>query len=416
MLNRRNLFAFVALLLLPAGVNAQWGPISPEADAILKAVAEKHKTIEQCTGDYVIAVFTRVGRKTSMRQARLVFRLTKPNKLRAEVTSGDRHFSIVCDGQKVWTHYRESNKYMVEDAPLDIHGLFVRPMYAKLLEGMSRAITAPFALDPYAALVRNVQSAELVGLENFGKREAHHLLLRFKGNEEMNLWVDRETASILRARLGPEPGKGTITVYAQALPPSANPEVIALPAGYAFVAPADARRANDKNEFLQVELPGTPLHDFELNGLRKEQKWRLSELKGQVVALDFWATWCPPCRAELPKLQEIYQAHKDEGFLLLAINMMEDRGEVSRFLEAHKLSVPVAMDADGEVAGTYDVRGLPTLLLIDKAGRLRHTHVGYRSGMEAQIKREVEALLAEKWPAGDATEEPAESEKPAQDQ
>jgi len=117
----------------------------------------------------------------------------------------------------------------------------------------------------------------------------------------------------------------------------------------------------------------------------------LSDYEGQVVLVNLWATWCPPCKAEMPALNRFYEAHQDQGFVVLAVNSQEDAATVQRFVEANGFSFPVLLDSQAEVVGLYQVRGLPTSLIIDRDGVIRYIHTGAIT--EKQLEKIVKPLL-----------------------
>jgi len=108
--------------------------------------------------------------------------------------------------------------------------------------------------------------------------------------------------------------------------------------------------------------------DFTLTDLNDRQ-WTLKSLRGKVVLVNFWATWCPPCRKELPDLQELSQRFKDQGLIVLALSD-EDVAKVKPFVEARNLTYPVLLDAGGKVAKEYDVEGIPKTFVYDRDGKL----------------------------------------------
>jgi len=138
---------------------------------------------------------------------------------------------------------------------------------------------------------------------------------------------------------------------------------------------------------------GKPAPDFVLPDVNGKQV-RLSDLRGQVVLINLWATWCPPCRVEMPDLAAVYNAHKAEEFVILGVNDQERKETVTEFLARQSLPYPILLDPDSRVARAYGVSFLPASFLIDRRGVLRATFPGQsnREKLEAAIK----PLLAEK--------------------
>ncbi len=131
------------------------------------------------------------------------------------------------------------------------------------------------------------------------------------------------------------------------------------------------------------------------------QAVRLSAHRGRVVLVNVWATWCPPCREEMPSMEVLHQRLKDRGFVLLAVS--EDEGgpdAVKSFVEQTKVSFPVLLDPDGDVGRKYGVWGFPESFLVDREGRIVERVIGPRDwATPAQIAR-IEALLAAPQTAG----------------
>jgi peroxiredoxin len=118
---------------------------------------------------------------------------------------------------------------------------------------------------------------------------------------------------------------------------------------------------------------------------------RLSDYRGQVVLLNTWATWCPPCRAEMPDLEAYYQQHQVDGFVVLAVNSQENPDTVAAFLGEHDFTFPVLLDPEGEVMKEYGVLGLPTSFFIDRDGIMRGVWSGQLT--PERLKELVNPLL-----------------------
>lgn len=135
-----------------------------------------------------------------------------------------------------------------------------------------------------------------------------------------------------------------------------------------------------------------PAPDFTLSDLAGNPV-RLSDLRGQVVLVNVWATWCPPCRAEMPILQAAYEQYRERGFIVLAINLREDARTVTQYMEQGGLAFPALLDSDGSVSDAYQARVLPSSFFIDKGGVVRAVYRGPLS--RGIIGGTVEQLLAE---------------------
>lgn len=122
----------------------------------------------------------------------------------------------------------------------------------------------------------------------------------------------------------------------------------------------------------------------------------LSGLRGQVVMINFWASWCGPCRQEFPALDQIYAKYKPMGFALVGINVESEKSDAERFLSQQQVSFPILFDPDNQVSGSYGVRAMPTTVLVDRQGRLRWSHMAYKPGDEAKYIEQIRAALREK--------------------
>jgi peroxiredoxin len=122
---------------------------------------------------------------------------------------------------------------------------------------------------------------------------------------------------------------------------------------------------------------------------------RLSELRGQVVLINFWASWCSPCRQELPLLSKIYTQYRSAGFALLAVNVDDNRKDAEGMLQRLDLKFPTLFDGGKSVAKLYGVDTMPATLVIDRDGRVRYVHRGYYEGYERKYEQQVRELLKE---------------------
>jgi peroxiredoxin len=121
---------------------------------------------------------------------------------------------------------------------------------------------------------------------------------------------------------------------------------------------------------------------------------KLGDQRGKAVMVNFWATWCPPCREEMPAMERLYRRHRERGFVLLAVSVDTDAALVKPFLEGHKLTFPVALDPTMGLANAYGVRALPASFLIDRDGYLAALALGPRAWDNRAAHALVEGMLA----------------------
>jgi peroxiredoxin len=155
--------------------------------------------------------------------------------------------------------------------------------------------------------------------------------------------------------------------------------------------PAEVTRA-----FFQAGIPllrkRAPIIDFSLP-LLDGNFLTLSSLKRKVVFLNFWATWCPPCRQEMPSMETLYQRFKDLGLVLLAVDIQEKTNQVSAFIKEFGLTFPVALDSSGSITNKYGIRGIPATFIIDRDGSIILSTVGGRDWSDPAVVSAFEVLL-----------------------
>ena len=142
------------------------------------------------------------------------------------------------------------------------------------------------------------------------------------------------------------------------------------------------------------ELLNNPAPSFAGESVNGKGKVSSDSLKGKVVLVDFWATWCEPCKKSFPKLEELRVKYEASGFNIVAFSEDdEDGGSIGRFGQTYGVKFPLVWDKDKSMAGKYKPPNMPSSFLIDKNGVVRHVHMKYRDGDEKEIEAEVKSLL-----------------------
>ncbi len=121
----------------------------------------------------------------------------------------------------------------------------------------------------------------------------------------------------------------------------------------------------------------------------------LDQLKGQVVMLNFWASWCGPCRQEMPLLEQMHKRYSSLGFTLLGVNVEENTQDAEKWLTKTPVTFPVLFDKENKVSKLYDVNAMPSTVFIDRKGNVRYLHRGYKAGDESEYLNQIRALLKE---------------------
>ena len=140
---------------------------------------------------------------------------------------------------------------------------------------------------------------------------------------------------------------------------------------------------------------GEPAPNFTLNDADGNAV-SLGDLKGQVVMINFWASWCGPCRQEMPLLEQIHRKYEPLGFTLLGVNVEENSADGQAFLKDRPVSFPVLYDPENGISKLYDVVAMPSTVLIDRQGNVRYLHHGYKPGYENEYMDQIRALARER--------------------
>jgi peroxiredoxin len=122
---------------------------------------------------------------------------------------------------------------------------------------------------------------------------------------------------------------------------------------------------------------------------------KLSELRGKVILINFWASWCGPCRQEMPELDQLYQHYRSLDFTILGVNVEENSDAAKSLLKDIPVSFPVLFDNANTVSKLYKIKGMPSTIILDRDGNMRYMYMGYQRGYEQEYQKQVRALIRE---------------------
>jgi thiol-disulfide isomerase/thioredoxin len=369
---------------------------TPDARALLKETSEvllHHKSYQVDQR----AVIDMGGPLPTRLEMLVKIMVSSPGKLRIESTGKLGDSLIVSDGENTWMYLGMLKQYTKTAAASTPESLV-----KSLVPGMSSVMDQLKAKDPYL-------SAKIVGEEQVeveGQKidcyvvEARLDKISLPGSIEMTngvqkAWVDKVSKLSLKQTMtatmegGPLNGPAQLneasTVISQKL------DVAVPDSSFTFTPPEDAKQVTEFKGAVKAnaDLTGQMAADFKLKSVGGKE-FSLQDLKGKFVLLDFWATWCAPCRHDLPSVEKIHQEFHRKGLVVLGVDGGEDSETVDQFLVSTKLSYPTLLAADSGVLLSYSVTAFPTVVLIDADGKVVYYHVG--SGGEKALRESLAKL------------------------
>ena len=309
--------------------------------------------------------------------------VSSPGKLRIESTSKLGDSVIVSDGENTWMYLGTLKQYTKTAAASTPESLV-----KSLVPGMSSVMDQLKAKDPYVSA--KITGEELVEVD--GQKIDCYVVegrldkISLPGSVEMTdgvqkVWIDKVSKLSLKQTMtatmqgGPltDPAQmnQAVTVISQKL------DTPAPDSSFTFTPPEGAKLVTEFKGPVKAnaDLTGQAAADFKLKS-NTGKEFSLPDLKGKFVLLDFWATWCAPCRHDLPSVEKLHQEFHRKGLVVLGVNGGEDSETVNEFLLSSKLSYPILLTPDSGVMQSYRVSAFPTVVLIDADGKIVFYHVG----------------------------------------
>lgn len=342
-----------------------------------------------------------VLRETVM-SGRLAFRGARETYL--QIVLNKTEGQAITDGVTQWLYLSDREGYVEIQPPwgrAKLVGVLPGGMFSTGTTWLGRY------LENDAGLLNEASEIQYVGDEDIfvagTGTPCGHVRLTYPSNTA-DVWVHQGDAPLLqRVRLsgaGSSGGPGALGASTVEVTLSAWETNGPLPEGrFTFVPPEGTERV-DSLAALGRRQPKDPLigqlaPELTLD-LLDGGRMNLVEHRGKdVVILDFWASWCAPCRMVMPIIERVAQAHKDQGVALYAVNVKESSRQIQTFLDKTKHSVRVALDRDGRAALRYGATHLPRVVLVDRAGLVRAVYRGYSQDLESEFTSALKELLAE---------------------
>jgi thiol-disulfide isomerase/thioredoxin len=377
---------------------AQDAQPAPDAKALLKASADGLRGFKSYEIDQQVVIEMKGGMQNHM-ELPVKLAVSNPGKLRIESNGQLGSTLIVSDGENTWMYIGPLKQYTKIPAVSSPDALIksVNPGIGEMLDGLK-------SKDPYLSAKITGEEAVNVGGDKFDcfVVEAALDTINMPGSYSMSdgamkMWIDKKTKLLLKQTTTATIEGGALAKPTQMIQSTTMLAVkLNTPVAdsfFLFTPPEGSRLVEEFKAPVPVKatanLTGKPAVDFKLKAMDGAE-YGLGDLRGKVVLLDFWATWCGPCRKELPMLEKIHQEFHDKGLVLLGMNAGEDNDTVGKFLLKTKLSYPILLTADSEIEQGYSVTAYPTVVLIDREGKIVLYHVG--TGSEADLRSNLAKL------------------------
>lgn len=396
-------------------LRAQDAPaIAPEAEKILRQALDDVKKMQSFAVEVASSNKIQSPQGNMEQSQTFDLRVERPNKV-ALVSRGDGPapgISIVSDGKELFQCIPSMQRYTASPAPASLAELTTNPLLMGGGGSAGAVFVALLADNPYDALLDGVTKASYVGVEKLGDVECH----RIKAEQEQfdwEIWIATGDRPLIQ-RFVPDMTKQFQKMAEQQ---GDNPELAALYKSLKIEASVDfanwrpdAKLTNDDFAFTPPEgcekvkslfgdepgpnpLLGKEAPAFDIKTLDGGKADLAQHKNKNIVILDFWATWCGPCRQAMPTISKVAKSFADKGVVFYAVDIAESAEDVEAFLKETELDVPVALDTDGAVAQAYGANAIPQTVIIGKDGRVQVVHVGLLPNLEEQLTDELNQLI-----------------------
>lgn len=398
----RNLLMLgcLAALLSVAASRSAAQTTRPEAHEVLDRVREAYADLKslRLEGTYALQLDAAGEQRAERAEFRSTF--VAPNRFRHEMTDDAL---IVSTGEKAYLYVAPLKRYAEADvAEARSASAGLSEPIEPVLRQQNLSLYLALSDDAAGELMSAAGSVTLN--EDVIDGVAYRSMRIEQDDRVLSILIDPKTSLIRRIEIDlqkllesqgvPHVNVAQITVdYTRV-----DRDVPVDEADFAWKPPDDATAARDTGETLTrpdpTALVGKRAPAFTLMDLDGQQV-ALAEHKGSVVVLDFWATWCGPCRTAMPHLEQLHRDFADRSVKVLAINLRESRDTAKKFMEHNKLTMPVLLDATAAVAAKYAVTGIPQTVVIGKNGAIRKVIIGFAPGGEKQLREAVQQALEE---------------------
>ena len=371
-----------ATALLAASLSAQELPSGADLMKQSQEAVTKFRSLQYTTSGSMEMM---AGMKVNMENSTAI---ASPGKTRNEIKVQGMTILTVCDGNTTWIYnatnkqYVKKNGAMSTSALLSAMGVPGMPDPSKMKMHQTTLGAETLEIDGQKhdcwIIETRIDEMEVPNVPGAKMKDAVTKVWLDK-----KLLLDMQTTVAMKMEMPQAPGGG-MEVKMSMTKKDLKIDQPVPDSLFAFTPPADAKEVDNVmgSQVAKADLAGKPAPAFDVKTV-DGKSYSLAALKGKPVLLDFWATWCGPCRKSMPVLEKLYSTYKDQGLVVLAVNTGEDRDTVAEFLKKTPMAYPAALSGDSGILDSYKVTVYPTFVMIGADGNVAAYEVGY--GEEAGL-------------------------------
>jgi peroxiredoxin/outer membrane lipoprotein-sorting protein len=389
------------LLFVLTGIGCQSaadkkGDVNPEK--LLERVEQQYENLQQYRFKAQVISNIKAGGRTQNSEVPITYASDGPGRIYLYVDQ-QQPMKVVSNGSKTWTYMPDLNQYTVEQAaqlePTGEQGQQQQSQTQGLIQLAEQLIAQYATITDRMTKAVHVKDSVLT-LEQ-GERPVYVIEATYDAKvqsanfemEPQRYYIDKDTELVLRqvnhASMDDPNGQGRVSmkqmidISSAELEPqfAANTFDFSPPSGAQQVEQFQAPQGPSGLENQQSPLVGETAYNFDLTNLEGKSV-SLDEFRGKIVLIDFWATWCAPCREAHPHIQDIYDEYKDDGLVVLGVNN-ESKKKAAQYMEENNYTFPTLLDLDRKVQARYQVSAIPNVFIINREGDVAANLIGYRT-------------------------------------